>query len=96
MLYKRQIPTGEEKIMKWNYEHTDTFSGEANYCWVNRGIVDVTCDNPVKAVKKALGMENVPCKRIDYGDMIELRPYRICQVIFINWHDCGKVVCDCS
>lgn len=27
--------------MKFNYEHTDTFGGDANYCWVNRGSVHV-------------------------------------------------------
>jgi hypothetical protein len=82
-------------MAKWDYEHTDTFGEEANYAWANRGIVNVTCDNPVKAVKKRLGLANVPCKRIDYGDMIELRPYGYCQVVFITWHDCGKADCVC-
>ena len=25
----------------WEYEYTDTFGGEANYCWVKRGTVTV-------------------------------------------------------
>ncbi len=24
---------------RYTYEHTDTFAGEANYCWINRGAV---------------------------------------------------------
>lgn len=27
--------------MKFRYEYTDTLAGEANYCWVRRGNVDV-------------------------------------------------------
>jgi len=27
--------------MKFSYEYTDTFNGEANYCWVKRGTVSV-------------------------------------------------------
>jgi len=27
--------------MKFSYEYTDTFGGEANYCWVKRGVVSV-------------------------------------------------------
>lgn len=71
--------------MKWNYEQTDTFAGEANYSWVNRGSIETQAKNPVKAVKAALSMQNVRCKRFDYGDTIELRPVGMCQVIFITW-----------
>jgi len=28
-------------MTKFNYEYTDTFSGEANYSWVERGTVSV-------------------------------------------------------
>lgn len=79
--------------MKYEYEHTDTFGGEANYSWVKRGIVETSADNPVKAVKKALGIEGVRCRKEDFGDMIALYPYGMCQVIFINWHDCGDDNC---
>jgi hypothetical protein len=27
--------------MQFSYEYTDTFGGEANYCWVKRGAVSV-------------------------------------------------------
>lgn len=26
---------------KWNVEYTDTFAGEANYCWVRRATIEV-------------------------------------------------------
>jgi hypothetical protein len=28
-------------VHKYTYEYTDTFGGEANYCWVKRGVVSV-------------------------------------------------------
>ena len=28
-------------MQKYKYEYTDTFAGEANYCWVRRGVVSV-------------------------------------------------------
>jgi hypothetical protein len=27
--------------MKFTYEYTDTFAGDANYCWVKRGSISV-------------------------------------------------------
>ena len=71
----------------YDYEYTDTFGGEANYCWVKRGTIYTTASNPVTAVKKALGLNGVPCKRLDMGGMIELRPYGYCTVCFITWHE---------
>jgi hypothetical protein len=70
------------------FEMTDTFGGEANYSWVRRGEVsllegasDLTL---VRRVKKALGLEGVPCKRESYGEQIVLRPVGSCVVVFIG------------
>lgn len=68
------------------YEHTDTFAGEANYSWVKRG--DVSYENKrelVKKVKSILGLTGVNCNRIDYCDMIVLKPRKICQIVFITF-----------
>ena len=72
---------------KWQYEHTDTFGGEANYCWVNRGIVECNEKSVVREVKKALGLTGYPCRKTYYGDMIRLDLVGACQVIFIDWYD---------
>lgn len=72
--------------MKYSYEHTDTFCGEPNYCWAHRGEVEASSWlSAVRKVKNELGLNGVKCKRSFYGDMIELRPYGICHVIFISW-----------
>lgn len=74
--------------MKIQFEHTDTFGGEANYSWCNRGTIEVS-DNAsdlsiVRAVKRELGFTGVKCDREEYGETIVLRPRGICHVIFID------------
>ena len=74
--------------MKVTFEHTDTFGGEANYCWAKRGELDVpegTSDRKiVRAVKRELGLSGVPCSREEWGETIVLRPRGICQIVFID------------
>lgn len=70
-----------------SYEYTDTFGGEANYCWAKRGEFQDSPRTPdaliVKKVKAALGLSGVRCKRSSHGDMIELRPCGSATVLFI-------------
>jgi len=69
-------------------EYTDTFGGEANYCWVNResltlpiGISDRAL---VRRAKAAMGLTGVRGTMHNHGDMWEFRPYRSCTVMFAN------------
>ena len=79
-----------------NYEYTDTFNGAANYCWVKRGTIDTKEGEnfsdiaAVRRVKRALGLENVKCRREVYGETIALHPYGSCTVIFIDFHCYGN------
>lgn len=71
---------------QYEYEFTDTFGGEANYSWVHQGDVEAKSDlAAVRKIKAELGLSGVDCKREDYGDMIELRPYGTCTVLFITY-----------
>jgi hypothetical protein len=73
--------------MGYSYEYTDTFGGEANYCWVKRGELHATTDlSRVREAKAAVGLSGVRCRREDLGDMIALYPYGICRVLFITWN----------
>jgi hypothetical protein len=71
-----------------HYEVTDTFGGEANYSWVNKGSIEIPTDLSdlalVRRIKAEIGWSNVRCQKEDYGDMIKLKPYGVCQVCFIN------------
>lgn len=73
--------------MLWDFEYTDTFSGQANYSWVERGQVEAETElSAVRRVKAELGLTGVPCKRSDCGDMVELIPRGSCTVVFISPH----------
>lgn len=72
-------------------EHTDTFGGEANYSWVRRETIEEPENKPfsrraiVRKAKAFAGMAGYRTKVTDYGDMIEIRPAGLCQVVFITW-----------
>lgn len=68
-------------------EHTDTFGGEANYCWVRRAHMK-DCDSRrsiVRRVKAWAGLTGVRCDVEDYGGDLTIRPRGICHVIFVAW-----------
>jgi len=71
-----------------SYEYTDTFGGEANYSWVQRGTVTVPANASdtaiVRKVKARLGLSGVRCRRDDIGDSIALYPADSCTVVFIG------------
>lgn len=53
-------------------EHTDTFAGEANHCWVNRFKVEAeTAKQALTKVKKEIYFTPLPRHKLsDYGDML--------------------------
>ena len=75
----------------YEVEHTDTFGGEANYCWVKRCEVKLGEGESklalVTRAKKAIGLTGVRCKREDFGDMIRLTPVGRAEVVFITYKE---------
>lgn len=71
------------------YEITDTFGGEANYCWVKRGeLAARTRLGAVRKVKRLARLTGVRCEVFDFGDSLEIRPvgkHAPCVVAFVNW-----------
>jgi hypothetical protein len=69
----------------YQVEYTDTFSGEANYCWVQRATVSATSQaEAVRKAKAAVGLNGHRCKRNDFGDTLALYPRGMATVLFIN------------
>lgn len=75
--------------VKLSLEKTDTFAGEANYCWVNRAVIECqdTQWHISRAVKEWAGWTGIKCELTDYGDTQEYRPRGICQVLFVSTAD---------
>lgn len=71
---------------RWEFELTDTFGGEANYCWVKRKTVTLpafaTQRQVVRALKKAFDMQGVRCVVDDFGDSLRIKPRGSCTVAF--------------
>lgn len=76
--------------MAYQIEVTDTFGGEANYCWVNRYKLDKEYPTDLKlirAAKRKAGWTGHPCTTTKMGDDITVRPHGVCQIMFITWID---------
>lgn len=73
------------KRMPYAYEMTDTYGGEANYCWVKRGIVKArSWRGAVYAAKRAVGwLPRCPRVTMRCGDMVRIdaRGAPICMFI---------------
>lgn len=85
-------------MTKYNVEWTDTFAGEANYCWVDRYIVEApSIQRAMTIAKQHRYVAPVPRdRRQNYGDMLRADMIGACVVCFVDWHDCGKPDCDCE
>lgn len=75
--------------MKVNLELTDTFQGQSNYSWGKRETLDLKEDvndlSIMREVKKWAGWTGLKCRVDKYGDMWDIRPYGICQVLFVTF-----------
>jgi hypothetical protein len=75
-------------MVTYRAELTDTFGGDANYCWVNRAEFSLpesaTDRQIVMAAKKELGLTGVRCRREDAGFAIILRPVNVLWIVFID------------
>ena len=57
------------------------YDGGANYSKANR----VFERELVRRAKAIVGLTGIACKRESYGNTIELRPYGMATVLFIDW-----------
>ena len=75
-------------MVTWDIEVTDTFGGEANYCWVERSKLRVPDDISdlalVRRIKSAAGYSGIRGRATVIGDSVEIRFPDRCVVIFAN------------
>ena len=75
-------------MVTWDIEVTDTFSGQANYCWVNRYAIRTSGDMSnlalVRRIKSVTGYSGIRGQTCISGDFVEIRFPDRCVVIFAN------------
>ena len=76
--------------MSYNIEVTDTFGGEANYCWVKRGTTKARSRRGLIAAAKRLAGWNGWCRvNVEYyGDALTIRPTQssgVNQIAFVTF-----------
>lgn len=76
------------EAFKLHVQVTDTFGGEANYSWVRNYEVWIrkgtSRKTQIRKVKAEAGWTGIRCETSDHGDMIEMRPRDMAQVMFVT------------
>ena len=75
--------------MATQIEHTNTYGGEANYCWVRRYYCtdNLTDAQKIRLAKRVTGYTGYRCRTEHLGgnDDIAIRPAGVCHIIFISY-----------
>lgn len=75
------------KTATFELEYTDTFGGEANYCWCKRATITapatITDRALIRRAKSALCITGTHRKE-SYGEAIAIYPSNTCTVLFIT------------
>jgi hypothetical protein len=75
--------------IKYKFEYTDTFGGEANYSWVKRHEEEFHDDISdlalMRRAKKWAGLTNVKGRVDNYGDLMAFYPRGYATVLFISF-----------
>lgn len=75
-------------MVTWDIEVTDTFSGQANYAWVERSKLRVPDDISglalIRRIKAVTGYSGIRGQTCISGDSVEIRFPARCVVIFAN------------
>jgi hypothetical protein len=70
-------------------EYTDTFGGEANYCWVKRAKITlregVSDRELMRRAKAEMELTGIRGRTDNMGDCLRFRPYRSCTVMFVQF-----------
>lgn len=79
--------------MAYLAEYTDTFGGEANYCWVRRATITrrgekESMKGVLKRARAELGLTGLHGRiTLDDGDEIHWVPRGMCTILMVRWDD---------
>jgi len=73
----------------FEFEMTDTFGGQPNYCWVRRHQLQLPSDisdrDLKKTAKELFDLVGLNGTWDSYGDELEFRPRDACLVVFVSY-----------
>ena len=76
------------KKIKFKFEYTDLFGGEANYSWVKRHEVELPENISdlalMRRAKAWAGLTNIKGRSDNYGDQLSFYPRGHCTVLFVG------------
>ncbi len=71
-------------------EHTDTFAGQPNYCWVRRHefVADESASRRtlVMKTKELCGLTGHRCDVTECGDDITITPHGVHEIVLVTCH----------
>ena len=77
------------ETIKFDVVYTDTFGGQANYCWVERHTITVKENaknrHIMRLAKACCGLTGVPGRTEDYGDDLTFYPRGMNTVMFVTF-----------
>jgi len=73
----------------YNYEYTDTFGGEANYCWVRRGtVIATTIHGAMRMARSEIGLSGVRGDIVaDFVSESRWKPRGCCTILIVSEAD---------
>lgn len=73
----------------YNYEYTDTFGGETNYCWVKRGtVIATTLRGAMRMARSEIGLSGVRGDIVaDFGNESHWIPRGCCTILMVTEAD---------
>lgn len=79
------MSTRKADLATYNYEITDTFGGEANYCWVKRGQVRAkSLRGATRIAKRREGYTRRHVIDLSTGDMQRCKFVGMCVCMFVQ------------
>jgi hypothetical protein len=69
---------------EWQFQCTDTFGGQPNFSWVQRGTATGLRDRALQNIFYRLGLRGEPVEIVDSGDVIECWFHALNCVLFVE------------
>jgi len=75
-------------LKNYSYEYTDTYAGERNYCWCQKGYVKArNKKHAMRLARAELGMTGFKGDYSELTGFAEWRPHGCCTILTVEWSE---------